>query len=82
MGGRLRWRRRRNRARSKCVKDKMIVARVRMEFADAGWMAAGDDARQLFERVARVGEVKTKEGAEMETMSLGELMYFALMERA
>jgi len=60
----------------------MIVSGVKMESADAGWTVAHgmrDGVRQVIGRVARMDEVKE---VELETMSLGELMYYALVGNA
>jgi hypothetical protein len=56
----------------------MTVAGVKMESASAGWMMR-DGGRQVLGRVARMDEIKE---VELETMSLGELMYYALVGKA
>jgi hypothetical protein len=53
----------------------MTAAGVKMEFADTGWTMR-DGGRQVVGRAARMDEIKE---VELETMSLGELMYFALV---
>ena len=62
----------------------MTATGVKMEFADSGWMMARgmrDSVRQVPGRAARMDEMKVEE-VELETMSLGELMYYALAGKA
>ena len=60
----------------------MTATGVKMDFADSGWMMARgmrDSVRQVPGRAARMDEV---EEDNLETMSLGELMYYALVGKA
>jgi hypothetical protein len=58
----------------------MIVSKVKLEFSEAPWAirtGAGQSARRVLERVT--DEVKPVKTLALETMSLGELLYYALM---
>jgi hypothetical protein len=57
----------------------MILTRVRLDFSDARWAVAkgsSEGVRKMFERVTARGESKMESG---ERMSLGALLYLALI---
>lgn len=58
----------------------MIVMKMKMEFAD--WTPASARVKKVFERVTGKTEENRKgvtDEARLETMSLGALLYYALM---
>ena len=56
----------------------MTTVGAKTELADLRW-TVGDGVRQVLGRAARMDEVKE---VKLETMSLGELIYFALVGAA
>ncbi len=56
----------------------MTTVGAKTELADLRW-TVGDGVRQVLGRAARMNEVKE---VRVETMSLGELMYYALVGTA
>jgi hypothetical protein len=64
-------------------RTEMIVSKLKFEFSEACWAVANkstESARRVFEQVAAKSEPKSID-KEMERMSLGELLFFALLEQ-
>jgi hypothetical protein len=60
----------------------MIVSKLKLEFPKASWASRpGAAARRMFDQVVMRSENDPRESKAIERMSLGELLYFALLEQ-
>lgn len=62
----------------------MIISKLKLDLSEACWAVAsksGESARRVFDQVLAKHETKRGVDAPVERMSLGELLYFALMEQ-